>query len=198
MKNIKLILFAVFAIVSVAAPLSIIWKHEAALRYGKEYKFRTAPVDPHDAFRGKYVTLSFQDEWVSSDAAGELRLGKAAYVRLTADRDGFAKPAEVIIQPLTGPDVIRVDQARRNMRDQQWGWFVSYPFNRYYLPEDIAPLAEQLYRRANTRAADADRQPKVETYVTVSVYKGVGVLKELYLNGVPVREAVKAELEQRK
>ncbi|MDR1192541.1 MAG: GDYXXLXY domain-containing protein [Verrucomicrobiales bacterium] len=191
MKNIKLILFAVFAIVSVAAPFSIIWKHEAALRYGKTYKFRTAPIDPYDAFRGKYVRLSFEDDRRKKDFGVYAQHG---YVRLTADADGFAKPAEISETPLKGDDVIRVDRvwSSWNNDEKQYRTRIDYPFNRYYLPEDIAPLAERLYHRANTRAADGER--KLDTYVTVKVYQGVGVLEELYLNGVPVREAVKAEL----
>jgi uncharacterized membrane-anchored protein len=187
MKNLRLLLFAVFAIVSVAAPVSIIWKYETALRYGTMYKFRTKPVDPYDVFRGRYVTLDFADDSLDTADGSYWRKGPY-YVRLTNDAEGFAKPVEASLMPLTGSDVIIVDSAWSHNKSLR----LTYPFNRYYLPEDLAPLAEQLYQRANRDAAD--RESKPETYVTVSVYRGVGVLKELYLHGLPVREAISAEL----
>ncbi|MDR1145532.1 MAG: GDYXXLXY domain-containing protein [Verrucomicrobiales bacterium] len=189
MKNLRLLLFAVFAIVSVAAPVSIIWKYEAALRHGVTYKFRTKPVDPYDAFRGRYVTLDFAADSLDTANDGYWRKGPY-YVRLANDAEGFAKPVAASLTPLTGSDVIMVDSAWNHNQSLRF----TYPFNRYYLPEDLASLAEQLYQRANRDAADRESTP--ETYVTVSVYRGVGVLKELYLHGRPVREAISAELEQ--
>ena len=200
MKNIKLILFGIFAVIGIAAPLSIIWKHETVLRHGTTYKFRTKPVDPYDAFRGKYVVLGFEDDKLDDVKETFIHYNKAVYLRLIVDNDGFAKPTEISWKPLEGANIIRIDQIlpewlfSDDYSNKKKILRITYPFNRYYLPEDIAPLAEQLYRRANTRAGGDDR--KLDTYVTVKVYKGVGVLEELYLNGVPVREAVKAELEK--
>jgi uncharacterized membrane-anchored protein len=65
MKNARLVLFIIFASLTLTAPLSRIWKYESALRRGKLHRFRTQPVDPYDAFRGRYVTLSFRDESLS-------------------------------------------------------------------------------------------------------------------------------------
>ena len=194
MKNIRFVLFAVFAVISVAAPLSIIGKHEAALRYGVEYKFRTQPVDPYDAFRGRYVTLGFENTSLkmtrgANDGNRYRSRGELYYVRLGKDAQGFAVPVEASRTPLKGGDVITVDNAWFKGEDELQ---LDYPFNRYYLPEDIAPQAEQLYRAANRRGANDDS--KLNTYVTVRVRGGVGILDELYLNGKPVREAVKDEL----
>jgi uncharacterized membrane-anchored protein len=187
MKNIRFILFVVFAVVSVAAPLSIIWKHEATLRYGKTYKFRTKPVDPYDAFRGRYVNLSFEQDSVSvPDSNSRFSREGILYVKLAVDADGFAKPVQVSKVPLTGDDVIIVDDAWYNGDQLQ----LSYPFDRYYLPEDIAPKAEQLYWQANRRGANQQSQ----AYVTVKVRDGVGVLEELYIDGKPIREVIKAGL----
>ena len=62
--NVRFALFALFAMISVAAPLSIAWKYENTLRNGRQFMFRTKPVDPYDAFRGRYVTLAFEDGFV--------------------------------------------------------------------------------------------------------------------------------------
>jgi uncharacterized membrane-anchored protein len=51
-------LFIAVAVVQLATPIGQIWKYEDALQTGRSYKFRTAPVDPYDAFRRKYVALN--------------------------------------------------------------------------------------------------------------------------------------------
>jgi uncharacterized membrane-anchored protein len=129
MKNMRFILFVIFAVVSVAAPLSIIWKYENTLRYGKTYKFRTKPVDPYDAFRGRYVTLAFENDWLArpGDEKNHDR-ENIMYVRLGTDAEGFAKPVEANRTPLTGDDVITVDTAWRSGEQLHF----KYPFDRYY------------------------------------------------------------------
>ena len=196
--SVRFVLFVVFAAVTLAAPLSIVWKYESALHYGTLFKFRTQPVDPVDVFRGRYVTLSFADNSVREPDKGaqyDDHNNGILYVRLKRDAEGFAVPAEAGRKRLSGDDVVTVDDAYRS----DDGWRLYYPFNRYYLPEDVAPMAEQLYREANRNrhGSDGESRAKADTYVAVRVRNGVGVIEELYLNGVPVREAVRAEMQRR-
>ena len=195
--KVRFVLFVVFAMATLAAPLSIIWKYENTLRHGTLFKFRTQPVDPYDAFRGRYVTLSFADNWMEGTDTDSEKGSGILYVRLKRDAEGFAVPAEVSRKRLSRDDVVTVDAFG-------WGghpWQFNYPFDRYYLPEDIAPMAEQLYREANMRGGANSRgesRAKADTYVTVRVRNGVGVIEELWLNGVPVREAVRAQMQKQK
>jgi uncharacterized membrane-anchored protein len=215
--NIRLTLFVLFAVVSVAAPLSIIWKYENTLRHGTLYKFRTKPVDPYDAFRGRYVTLAFADDFIEriqqGENGGELKQEQYSYnrtplyVRIAADGEGFAKPVTASLTPLAGDDVITVDRfwaSSVTKHDKQKnemvsaGWTLTYPFDRYYLPEDMAPEAEKLYTKGNRSAGgsadDGESARENSSYVSVRVRNGVGVLEELYIGGKPVREALRAEL----
>jgi uncharacterized membrane-anchored protein len=198
--NVRFALFALFAAACVYAPLSIVWKYENTLRHGVSYKFRTKPVDPYDAFRGRYVTLAFEDEFLETpeDKQAEAAQGNLAYVRLAVDGDGFAMPVEVSQSRIAGDDVITVDYAYRGIswqNNKRHGWRLVYPFSRYYLPEDIAPEAEKLYMEANRRVNNATQETqKMPAYVTVRVRNGVGVIEELYINGKPVRDAVRDAL----
>jgi len=200
--KVRFALFVVFAVACVYAPLSIVWKYESTLRHGTLYKFRTAPVDPVDAFRGRYVTLAFADTALGDFKYKEYGGADFIYVRLGVDATGFAVPVEVSRTPLTGDDVVTATYTTRWRRDLG-EMHINYPFNRYYLPEDIAPEAEKLYEEATRRVDDVSAQgynavaaareaQRMPAYVTVRVRNGVGVLEELYLNGVPVREAVRA------
>jgi len=224
-KHLRFVLFVVFAAACVYAPLSIVWKYENTLRHGTLFKFRTAPVDPVDAFRGRYVTLSFADNFLPAEKPATAKdkdsyvPGGIQYVRFAPDAEGFAKPVEISRAPLAGDDVITAENTWWSSVElnRSPGWRLQYPFSRYYLPEDIAPMAEKLYleanRRDNATSARGDRTPeemraewqaeqkarearKIPAYVAVRVRNGVGVIEELYLNGVPVREAVREKMHE--
>jgi hypothetical protein len=54
------------------------------------------------------------------------------------------------------------------------------PFSRYYMDEDLAPKAE--------RAVWGGRRGQREAFVSVRVRDGVGVIEELYVDGVPIHK----------
>ncbi|MDR0901930.1 MAG: GDYXXLXY domain-containing protein [Opitutaceae bacterium] len=194
--KLRLILLAVFAAVTLAVPLGIIWRHEATLRHGALHKFRAAPVDPYDAFRGRYVQLSFADNTCKrADADGDAQGGSLWYVRLGVDAEGFSVPVEAGRKPPKDGDFLIVDEAGYYSGEKSLR--INYPFTRYYLPEDIAPEAEALYRkttRNNLAAPDASGDEKRKpTYAAVRVRNGAAVIEELFIGGVPVRDALKAQ-----
>ncbi|MFE3848617.1 GDYXXLXY domain-containing protein [Flavobacterium sp. LB3P45] len=43
-------------------PLQMIFNQENIINTGTKFKFQTVPLDPHDAFRGKYITLFVKEE----------------------------------------------------------------------------------------------------------------------------------------
>ena len=64
MKNNKYIigLFLCLFAVQIAVPVYMIVNREKTLVLGKQFKFHTVPVDPYDAFRGRYVALAVQQD----------------------------------------------------------------------------------------------------------------------------------------
>jgi uncharacterized membrane-anchored protein len=209
-QRIRLALFVLFAIATVAVPLSLIVHYETVRREGKVHKFRIAPVDPVDAFRGRYVTLSFADNTLKSGSSSELphdyynSRDPLVHIRLKQDADGFSVPAELLesaakMGDFPG-DVIIIDKHRERYiaedtatKSPSSRLVLDYPFNRYYLPENIAPEAERIYQAALRWTPNATVIPAVRNanYATVRVLNGAAVLDELYINGLPVREAVR-------
>ena len=59
------------------------------------------------------------------------------------------------------------------------------PFDRYYMAEAAAPAAEQRYREASRRGTNRD------TWITVRVRNGVGVIDGLFIDGVRIEDAVR-------
>ena len=55
----KSILFGLGMFFLLAYPTYLIYEQENILASGTIYKFPLAPVDPYDAFRGKYLALSY-------------------------------------------------------------------------------------------------------------------------------------------
>jgi uncharacterized membrane-anchored protein len=89
--RISKLLFAVVAVVQLAVPASLIVRHELTLQQGQMFKFKTAPVDPYDAFRGRYVALRFEQNVAPVVAGEKLACGQKGYATLETDKDGFAK-----------------------------------------------------------------------------------------------------------
>jgi uncharacterized membrane-anchored protein len=62
-KKILILAFALMVVAQFYVPISMITESEDILSEGTPYKFRTAPIDPNDPFRGKYITLSFKENF---------------------------------------------------------------------------------------------------------------------------------------
>ena len=179
-------------------PLGIIWRYEAVSQGGKTYKFRTKPVDPVDVFRGRYVSLNFADERVPLPESGKenfyYREG-VFYVKLKTDAEGFAVPEQLSETPFKDGDFVIATRVRLDYSDVntpgQRQVVVSYPFNRFYLPEDVAPKAERLYWKNSVRRTDTNSAEIKNNWLEVKVLNGLAVPSELYIGGKPVREVVR-------
>jgi len=51
-RNKQILIFALVALAQLYVPAKMVWNQESILEEGTEYKFKTAPVDPNDPFRG--------------------------------------------------------------------------------------------------------------------------------------------------
>jgi uncharacterized membrane-anchored protein len=179
MKNLRLISFMVVGLAQLAVPAYAVWMRTQTLKNGRVWKFHTAPVDPEDAVRGRYVMLGFKANEVPRGE--QLEPTDNAYAILKEGTDGFAEVERLSTTPVTGDNVIKVKPG---------GWWnsaqhVQFPFDRYWVNEKLAPEAERAYM-ANSR------QQKQNAYVTVRVRNGDAALEELYIDGQPLKEYLRA------
>jgi uncharacterized membrane-anchored protein len=154
------------------------------LRTGKVYKFRTAPVDPYDAFRGKYVALSYASAAAPVKNGDNIPFQSIAYASLSQDENGFARFGELSVNPPLTGDYLRVEHQFTELNDKA---HFRLPLDRFYMEESKAPQAEQAYRRYGNRGG----QTKAPTYVAVRVKNGRGVIEDLFINDQPIREFLK-------
>src|SRR6187397_1273345 len=95
---IKKIIFPAFflmVLVQLYIPSRMIFHNEVVLVSGTEYKFKAAPVDPNDPFRGKYITLSFDANSFEIADTTPWDQGQPIFVNLTTDSAGYAKILDI-------------------------------------------------------------------------------------------------------
>ena len=86
-----ILLFCLVSAIQIWVPLSMIARREATLNKGTAYKFRTRPVDPYDAFRGRYVALSFESDLAIATNVNRFTRGETVYVAVEVATNGYAK-----------------------------------------------------------------------------------------------------------
>ena len=177
MRHWRLIVLLLVVLAQLAVPASLIWKREQTLRRGSVWKFRTAPVDPVDAFRGRYIALEFETETHEIAMPSTVEDGATVFVTLRTEADGFCDIDQVMTTPPAGDDYIA---ARLN------GKRVSLPFDKYWVTERDAPAAEAAYR-------DQSRRDKRNAFVTVRVFRGDATMEQLYLDNQPLGEFLRAK-----
>jgi uncharacterized membrane-anchored protein len=150
------------------------------MTHGRVWKFRTAPVDPEDAMRGRYVLLSFAADEVPQ--AERLKPSEKAYAILKEGMDGFAMVDRLTTDRVSGDNVMEVGPG---------GWWdgkqhVTFPFSRYWVTEKLGPEADRAY------AANSTRQ-KQNAYVTVRVRDGDAALEQLFIDGRPLKDYLREQ-----
>ena len=135
--------FVALALIQIAVPLQMIAQREATLRRGDQYKFQTAPVDPADAFRGRYVALRLEQENVPVPKGSDFKRGERVFAALEVRSNGFARIGGVSRARPTDEAFIRT----RVQYMSNWASNVTVrldlPFDRYYMNDKLAPEAER-------------------------------------------------------
>ena len=162
----KLLMPALIAVIvaQLLAPAYTVINRYDILKTGEEFKFKVRPVDPYDAFRGRYVSLSPEQ--------GQGSYGSGRYGVITVGADGFALISSASDKkPVSGTYVKSSDRSS----------FVL-PIDRYYMNEKLAPEAETLVQQVGS-----DK----EAYVTVRVKNGGMVISGLFIDGVAIEEIIR-------
>ena len=184
MKAMRIAVFVAVALAQITVPASMIWKREQTLKRGRVWKFKTAPVDPVDAIRGRYIALRFAAEElpksVSLPKQANAPLDNSVYATLKEDAEGFAQVDHVSDIPSTGDNVIKTEAWQVTKA------YLRFPFDQFWVNEKIAPEAETAY------AANSRRQ-KDNAYVTVRVRNGDAALEQLYIDNQPLADYLRAQ-----
>ena len=191
MLNKKIIIpgFVLMVLTQLYVPTRMIFSKERVLADGKEFKFKTRPIDPNDPFRGKYITLSFEANSANVPDAEGWNQGDPIYVLLTEDEEGFAKIISISKEkPIDDEDYVNASIGYVINDTLDWV-SVDYPFTRFYMEESKAEGAEEAYR-------ESSRDTNQVTYALVKIKEGEAVIEDVLIDGIPILEVVKAQQEK--
>ena len=180
MNMLRIVVFRVVALAQLAVPAAMVWQRQQTLNHGRVWKFRTAPVDPVDVIRGRYIALRFAAEEFTAPSKFEAA-DNSVYAVLKEDTDGFAEIDHLTTETLRTNDAVPVESVWWYNGKQQ----VRFPFNKFWVAEANAAAAEHAYVENNRR----DNQ---NAYVTVRVRRGDATLDQLYIDGQPLADYLRA------
>ncbi|HMC97917.1 MAG TPA: GDYXXLXY domain-containing protein [Flavobacteriales bacterium] len=180
------LLFGVMVIAQWLLPWWTIRDSERILREGTAFKFRTAPIDPHDPFRGEYVTLQFDLE------AQDLRrehdphaVGDVVCVVL-AEVNGEAAIDRVLREaPANGGSHLMCEVAYVPYDDSTL-FRIDLPFDRFYLEEGSGRRTEELIDQRRVETG-----PELPAYAVVRVLDGRGVIEDLIVGDRSIHDWLK-------
>jgi len=164
-----------------AFPVYTIIKSELALNSGAEYKFLVRPADPYDPFRGRFVTLMFENS--TAKAFAVLKYNEMADGVLFVDKDGFSYVSELYKHKTVKSSDAVVTVRITGKISKNAGTRFEYLNNKLFMNEKIAPAVDRAMRAYNGKI-----------YVKASVKNGDMILKNLYFDGVEASEYVKKEV----
>jgi len=185
-----ILLFAVMVLAQWWVPVSMIKGSNRILEEGTPMKFKCAPVDPNDPFRGKYIVLDFDIEDFEVDTTLGLLDRQTVFLSFTTDSMGFAQIGKIdTVPPISNKDYLKTKiyiNDSRILQDfvrdsSKWEVDFDIPFDHFYLEETKAPQAEDLYR-----AGISDTTGR--TYGLVYLLNGEARIKDVIIRDTSISE----------
>src|SRR3989338_6061615 len=106
--NLKYLLFGFMMLVQIGVPGYLITSRESILHEGERMLFRAKPVDPYDAFRGRYLWLGFEEDKIPAKQDERWEFGQIAFVILEKDATGFEKAVSLSRKRPVGNRYVKV------------------------------------------------------------------------------------------
>ena len=183
----KTLIFSLFILVVLAqlyVPFKMILDEENVLKTGKEFKFETAPIDPEDPFRGKYISLHFKNNSFPIKNKKNWIRNEEVYVVLRNNKEGFAEIENVLLnEPKNKKEYIKAKVEYVISTSKSKKITIKYPFERFYMKETKAKNAELLAAKTLNETAKI-------VYASVFVKNGKAVLNNVLIDGVPIKDLV--------
>ncbi len=188
-KKVLIFLFALVVLAQLYVPAKMIFDYEVIFKNGTELKLKVEPMDPSDPFHGKYIDLSYTEQEFEVENPQDFTREEKIYVLFDTDKNGFAqidtivkdKPdAGIFVQAKVKYSVNQNDFG--NPKNKRIG--IDYSFKRFYMEESKAAQAEELYR-------ESTRDTNQVAYAIVNVLNGKGIVKNVMINGKPIKDLVK-------
>jgi uncharacterized membrane-anchored protein len=197
MENKKLAFysFCFVAVIQLAIPLNIILERELILVKGKAVKFETAPVDPYDPFRGKYINLSFSENSIAVDSSLHFEGGEKIYLIIEVAADSVATVKSVQkTKPEGSEDFIKA-QVDYVSSESESVLYYRLPFHTFYMEESKAYEAELAYFDSNWRSSN---DSLAKCYALVYIRDGESSIKNVLIGNRPIADIARERINAKK
>jgi uncharacterized membrane-anchored protein len=175
--RVRLLAVAVVGLAQLAVPVGMIAGRERTLSEGNAWAFRARPVDPADAFRGRFLALALEPTEAPLPPGLEVERGERVIVPLVRDEEGFARFGPVQTTPPAEGDWMRVPVSWATT--EKGGAMLDLPFDRFYLDEVEAPRVDAIWGQGRRERT---------AWALVRVRGGRAVLADLVIDGRSLRD----------
>lgn len=183
-KNILIMLFLFVAMAQLFIPSQMIYNQEDIINTGKLIKFQCEPIDPNDPFRGKYITLNFKESGIKVKNVKEWNSNETIFAKIETSKDGFSK-IKSISKTKPNDDSIYLKLKINYRADYENKIYLDFPFNRFYMNENKAKNAEEVY-------AESTIDTTKTAYALVATKNGEAVIKDVLIDNISIKELAKA------
>jgi hypothetical protein len=133
------------------------------------------------------VILGFQDDSFTFPDSIYFWRNQDVYVQIFEDEDGFAKIRDVLSElPGEGNDYVKATIQYSNYFKDSTRLLIRYPFDRFYMEEYKAPVAEDMY-------FESQRDSLKTSWAVVKVKNGEAALEDVMIDGVSILDLVNAQ-----
>lgn len=177
--RLRLPLWIFLGLLQIAVPASLVWNSERLMAMGTPFRFRLAPYDPADPFRGRYMNLSFSVERTPIPITGALERAEKVYGVLQNDAQGYAViPLLTATRPSSGAYLEFGPGEWHRQYDHGTKARVELPFRRFYVNETRAAAIEEEARQILVESRK-DNLP-ADLHAVIHVGQGQGVMVSLH------------------
>ncbi len=186
-KNLIIAIFIVVVLAQLFVPAQMIYNQEDILKTGKIVKFRCEPIDPYDPFRGKYITLNFKESEIKVNNSKDWKNNETVYAKIIIAKDGFAKIESVSkTEPTDNSIYLKLKVDYINNYNNDYTMELEFPFNRFYMNEYKAKIAEIVYAESTVDTTKI-------AYALVATKNGKAVIKDVLIDNISIKELAKAK-----
>lgn len=180
-KVMRITLFVIVIVAMLAVPAFMIRKGEEVLNKGRIYIFKAAPVDPYDYFRGRYVNIRIEKNYVpvSPDTKLDFKSNEAVYASIATDKDGLAYFDNLSRTVPENGDYVKVNFSYQDKNKA----YLVIPFNQFFMNEKLAPEAERVVREASLKRKDS-------CVIKLRVHNDTAVIEDILINNMPIKKYI--------
>ncbi|MDR1460446.1 MAG: GDYXXLXY domain-containing protein [Campylobacteraceae bacterium] len=181
MNRFKKYFFAAFFTLCVIQLITVVYsaiKYETILLFGDVITLKAEPVDPYDPFRGRYITLNFEQRYINT----KKQFNETNIFFITFNnKENFS-----IID-----DIFDIPPQSNELYLEVKGYIytngkvnITYPFDRFYMQENLAQYVD-----SHGQKFFSDN----EVAAKIRVLSGKGIIENVVVGNVSISEFIKEQ-----